>query len=283
MTDTEIVVSQVLHATAGEVYQAFIDPAQYVIWGPTRFDNDPWIGGSFRQETDTDGFTSVVEGSYQHLIPDELIAMNWRFFRLGSDDIAKVTVSITIEPGVDSGTRITARESGPSISSTEPGDPYHQAWDKVFDALQTYLGKRTCDVHTMTRWFKAAPDRVFAAWTTAADLEIWLTKKASVELRIGGSYSLTTASDTGDHICFGDYRTIEPGSRLVKSWKYIGPGVDIPDGETRVDVRLRSIDATTTQMTFIESGTGLDQASYRIESSLAWNEAFRGLKELVEQ
>lgn len=59
----------------------------------------PGSGGAFRQETETDGFTSVVEGSYQQLIPDELIAMNWRFFHLESDDIAKFTVSIIIESG----------------------------------------------------------------------------------------------------------------------------------------------------------------------------------------
>ena len=124
---TEIRVSRVVDATAHDLYQAFIDPAQHVIWGPTRFENDPRIGGRYHQETDFGDATYIIDGDYPNLIPDRLIAMNWNFFQKGSDDITVFEVTIEIEPEVEGGTRITATETGPTITETQPGDEYHQA------------------------------------------------------------------------------------------------------------------------------------------------------------
>jgi hypothetical protein len=51
-------------------------------------------------------------------------------------------VTIEIEPDVEGGTRITAIETGPSITETTPGDDYHVAWEQVFTALEKYLLER---------------------------------------------------------------------------------------------------------------------------------------------
>jgi uncharacterized protein YndB with AHSA1/START domain len=131
-SSTEIRVSRVIDATAHDLYQAFIDPAQHVIWGPTRFENDPRIGGRFHQETDMGDATYIIDGDYPNLIPDRLIAMNWNFFQ----------VMIEIEPDIEGGSRITVTETGPSITETTPGDDFHDAWEQVFTTLETYLLER---------------------------------------------------------------------------------------------------------------------------------------------
>lgn len=278
-----IVVSKVIDASAGDIYQAFIDPVQHVAWGPTRFENDPVIGGKFHQETDTGGNTYVVLGDYSNLVPDRTIAMNWNFFQKGSHEISQFEVTIDIESEVDGGTRITATETGPSITKTEPADELHEAWEQVFTALDTYLQERTTDRHTITRHFSASPERVFAAWTTATDLEIWLADTVEVDARSDGSYSLTSETSDGNHVCFGEYLVFEPGRKLVKSWRYTGPGIPEPEGATRVEVMLAPHDDAKTEMQFVESGTGLGSTTERRESSEAWARAFLTLKEVVEK
>ena len=280
---SEIRVSRIIDAAAGDIYQAFIDPIQYVIWGPTRFENDPVVGGKFHQETDIGGNTYVILGDYSNLVPDRLIAMNWNFLKKGSNEISQLEVRIEITPEVEGGTRITATETGASITSTEPGDDLHEAWEQVFSALDTFLQERVVDSHTMTRHLAAAPKRIFAAWTTPSDLEIWLANIVEVDARLGGSYSLTSSAPEGDHVCSGEYLEFEPGRRLVKSWYYRGPEVPNPEGATRVEVTLAPVGDGITGMRFVESGTGLGTAAERRESSEAWNNAFATLKEVVEK
>lgn len=228
------------------------------------------------------GNTYVVFGDYSNLVPDRLIAMHWNFFQKGNHEISQFEVSIEIEPGVDGGTRITATETGPSITETESGDELHEAWEQVFTALDTYLHERMTDNHTMTRHFKASPERVFAAWTSTADLEIWLANKVEVDARVGGSYSLTSETSDGDHICCGEYLVFEPGRKLVKTWRYTGPQTPEPQGATKVEVTLAPSSDRKMEMRFVESGTGLNTTTERRESSEAWDKAFATLKEVVE-
>jgi uncharacterized protein YndB with AHSA1/START domain len=144
----KVIVSRVIDSQASDLYQAFIDPAQYVVWGPTRFSNNPVPGGTFHQETDMNDRTYIIDGDYRQLIPDRLIAMNWRFSEQGSDQVDRFEVEIAFEPGVEGGTRVTATESGPSITQTAPGDGYHEAWEQVFTALEQFVAARDGAVAT---------------------------------------------------------------------------------------------------------------------------------------
>jgi uncharacterized protein YndB with AHSA1/START domain len=146
-----VIVSRVIDAPASDLYQTFIDPVQHVAWGPTRFRNDPVPGGTFRQETDMNDSTYIIDGDYRELVPDRLIAMNWGFHEQGVDQVDRFEVTIAFEPGVDGGTRVTATETGPSITQTAPGDGYHEAWEQVFTALEQYLADRARPNATGTR------------------------------------------------------------------------------------------------------------------------------------
>lgn len=83
----------------------------------------------------------------------------------------------------------------------------------------------------VSRHIKASRERVFAAWTTPADIMKWLggpgcnVTSAKMDLRVGGHYTfLVNKSCDGNESCggmTGQYREINPPSRLVFTWSPI--------------------------------------------------------------
>lgn len=96
----------------------------------------------------------------------------------------------------------------------------------------------------LTRILKAAPARVFEAWTTPEGMKRWaapgeMTVAAvTADLRLGGRYEITMrAPDGTEHRVAGVYREIDPPSRLVYSWQWQDrPGAP----ETVVTVEFRA-------------------------------------------
>ncbi len=96
----------------------------------------------------------------------------------------------------------------------------------------------------LSRSLKAAPARVFEAWTTAEGLKQWaapgemIVASAVADLRVGGRYEITMrAPDGAVHRVGGAYREIETARRLVYTWQW----QDRPDApETVVTVEFRS-------------------------------------------
>lgn len=100
--------------------------------------------------------------------------------------------------------------------------------------------------------FKAAPERLWQAWTTEEGLASWWWNgwpgtTYAIDLRVGGGYRIfTEPQGIGVH---GEYLEIVPLQRLVFSWIWIDDGVDgdpneqvevtfVPvDGGTRVELR----------------------------------------------
>jgi len=83
---------------------------------------------------------------------------------------------------------------------------------------------------TIVRTFAAPVDEVFAAWTDAATMQAWLAPdpcvviEASADARPGGCYRIVVRDPAGNtHVTTGEYRELEPGRRLVKTWVYEGP------------------------------------------------------------
>lgn len=77
----------------------------------------------------------------------------------------------------------------------------------------------------MNRTFRASRERVFRAWTDAAELDRWFapseefTVKASVDLRVGGAYSIEMLKNDGQVFgAFGVYREVRRPERLVFTW-----------------------------------------------------------------
>ena len=77
----------------------------------------------------------------------------------------------------------------------------------------------------VTRLIKVPRERVFAAWTTPADITKWLgcgnskARSVEVDLRVGGKYQVNMeSSECGTMQISGVYREIKSPSRLVFTW-----------------------------------------------------------------
>ena len=75
------------------------------------------------------------------------------------------------------------------------------------------------------RTIRATPERVFAAWTTPAQLQAWWGPKgvrcpsAEVDLREGGRYRLGNEMPSGDIIWIhGEFESVERPTKLVYTW-----------------------------------------------------------------
>lgn len=82
---------------------------------------------------------------------------------------------------------------------------------------------------TLRRRIKAAPDRVFAAWTDPNQLMRWFgpahtvagSVRAEVDVRPGGAYRMQFETADGErHQVDGVYREVVAGSRLVFTWAW---------------------------------------------------------------
>ena len=77
------------------------------------------------------------------------------------------------------------------------------------------------------RTFTASPERLFKAWTTAAELKRWHApgplncSLAEVDLRVGGRYRIhMKAPDGSEHRVGGTYRVIDPPRKLSYTWTW---------------------------------------------------------------
>lgn len=99
------------------------------------------------------------------------------------------------------------------------------------------------DEHTLTitRTFKAAPDKVFRAWSEPDLLKVWMGGKgvesgyAEVDFRVGGGYRVRLQPPAGNPFYVeGIYQEIDPPKKIVYTWIFVG--AEIETGETLVTV-----------------------------------------------
>lgn len=95
---------------------------------------------------------------------------------------------------------------------------------------------------TLKRYIKAAPQKVFDAWTNPAQMSRWFgpheapAARAEADLRVGGRYTIVMNGKDGEvHQVCGTYREIVPGERLVFTWAW----VSTPERESLVTVAFR--------------------------------------------
>jgi glutathione S-transferase len=77
------------------------------------------------------------------------------------------------------------------------------------------------------RFINAPRDRVYAAWTDPVQLKEWwgpkevTTLKIVADTRVGGKYRWDLENDEGEKMsCFGEYRELVPGKKVVFTWKW---------------------------------------------------------------
>ncbi|MET3220473.1 uncharacterized protein YndB with AHSA1/START domain [Bradyrhizobium japonicum] len=82
---------------------------------------------------------------------------------------------------------------------------------------------------TLTRRLRARPEKVYAAWTQAAQLAQWFgppnmkpaTLTAELDVRTGGRYRISFVSDDGEYFeAGGTYREVVPNELLVFTWAW---------------------------------------------------------------
>lgn len=127
---------------------------------------------------------------------------------------------------------------------------------------------------TLSRRIAAAPDAVWAAWTTAeglrswyAPVDTWIVGDASVDARVGGGYRVTFGPEPdGDaYVEEGTYTIVDPITRLGWDGRVSGEGMD---DSSRIDITFTP-DGGGTLVAVVESGLSEDSAADH-EEGWAW-------------
>jgi uncharacterized protein YndB with AHSA1/START domain len=99
--------------------------------------------------------------------------------------------------------------------------------------------------------FKAAPERIFAAWTTPKALRRWwcppgwYPTEIAIDLRVGGRYQFSMQRESGVQVITvrGCFLEVEPPRRLSYTWNWDGafPGMS----ETQVTIDFYAVEGGT--------------------------------------
>jgi len=77
------------------------------------------------------------------------------------------------------------------------------------------------------RLIKAPRERVYAAWTDAAQMKQWFgpenvqTRDLIVDPRVGGTFRWDVTNPEGEEMTMrGEYRELQPGKKIVFTWQW---------------------------------------------------------------
>lgn len=133
---------------------------------------------------------------------------------------------------------------------------------------------------TLTRRFRARPEKVWAAWTDPEKLIGWFctTKakpgslRAELDVRVGGSYRISFDMESGEYSEVGGlYREVVPNEKLVFSWAWHST----PERESLVTVSIKP-DGAGSLMVFTHAQF-FDETA-RDNHAKGWNELFEQLE-----
>jgi uncharacterized protein YndB with AHSA1/START domain len=109
------------------------------------------------------------------------------------------------------------------------------------------VAARTDTTLRLRRRFEASPERVFAAWTRPGALRLWWCPagwhptEIEVDLRLEGTYrlSMSRGGDACQVAVHGRFLEIQPGRKLVYTWRWDGAFPHMP--ETTVTVEFQAV------------------------------------------
>jgi uncharacterized protein YndB with AHSA1/START domain len=136
---------------------------------------------------------------------------------------------------------------------------------------------------TLTRRFRAQPEKVWAAWTDPEKLIGWFctTKakpgslRAELDVRIGGRYRISFDMESGEYSEVGGvYREVVPNEKLVFSWAWHST----PERESLVTVSVRP-DGAGSLMVFTHEQF-FDETA-RDNHAKGWNQLFEQLEQVL--
>ncbi|WP_395639024.1 SRPBCC domain-containing protein [Pseudolysinimonas sp.] len=135
---------------------------------------------------------------------------------------------------------------------------------------------------TISRRFAAAPDKVWAAWTTEsglrswyAPLEGWIVGNASVDARLGGGYDVTFGPEPEGDLYReeGTYNVFTPIEKLAWDGRLTGEGAS---EQSSISITFTP-DGDGTVLDITESGLSEESVD---DHEMGWNGALDRLEEL---
>ena len=135
------------------------------------------------------------------------------------------------------------------------------------------------------RTFRASPEAVFAAWTSAKMLRRWYqpaadwdTPLAEVDLRVGGKLRVVMRDPNGEeHGGGGEYLEIRPPHRLVFTWAW--DRAEDGEGPQLIEVELtENGDGTTT---VVLTNRGMVDEQSRKSHFEGWEGSFDNLERVL--
>jgi uncharacterized protein YndB with AHSA1/START domain len=138
---------------------------------------------------------------------------------------------------------------------------------------------------TLTRRFRARPEKVYAAWADPLNLVQWFALsqaklgsiKAELDVRVGGCYRISFTDEKGEYFEVGGvYREVVPNERLKFTWRWHST----PERESVVTVQLKP-DAVGTLLVF-DHEQFTDETA-RDNHKRGWSTFFDGLEKFVAE
>lgn len=278
--DVEITTTRILPHARHRVFAAFADPAQLAVWwGPHGFTNafhefDLRPGGRWRFDmVGPDGARHAQEKTFLEVERDARVVIHHA--QEGHDFV--LAMELRDEPR---GTRVTWRMRFAFPEQLAAVREHVVAGNEQnLDRLAAHLAasesnsKETDTMQqtqtstdtgfTIERTFKAAPEKVWAMWTTKEGLMKWWALSArdmgfeftvkEIDPRVGGRFAFGMKNPQHDLTNHGTYVVVQPHSHLAWTWHfdiYLGPNdkpYDVP-----ISVVLTRLPSGGTKMTFVQ-------------------------------
>jgi uncharacterized protein YndB with AHSA1/START domain len=110
------------------------------------------------------------------------------------------------------------------------------------------------------RRVQASVDQAYAAWTQPVLLRRWFGTVVEADLRVGGKYRVENHEDGQVFKHKGEYRVLEPGRRVVKTFVFDGDGelAEYAKGfsDEMVTITFRALGPKLTLVTLTNSWNG---------------------------
>jgi len=138
----------------------------------------------------------------------------------------------------------------------------------------------------LCRTINAPREKVFAAWTQEQHLMNWWrvddsmqTVSAEIDLRVGGKYRLGMHSTEHDktHFCSGEFLVVEPPEKLVYTWNWEPPGMDVAGSQVTVEFKQQG-----DQTELVLTHENFPNAEATSEHSHGWTGCLEQLAALAE-
>ena len=136
----------------------------------------------------------------------------------------------------------------------------------------------------ITRFIKASPDRVYAAWTDPAQLRQWFgpekvtTDNLIADARVGGRFRWDLTNSDGEKMTMeGEFRELQPGKKIVFTWQW----QDDEDWENHVSIVTVEISGRSGGTDLRLTHEQLPNEKSRDGHTGGWNSALDKLEKFV--